>query len=250
MFFNFHIIKRILFSNLLFFLLQVQSSYSGPPFLTDDPEPVDLHHFEFYLSSQDLINLHSGSGTLPHFEMNYGPFKNMQLHLEAPIGYSYVGNKINYGIADIELGIKYRFVEETSSIPQIGTFPLIEVPTGNADKGLGNGKPQVYLPLWLQKSWGDWTSYGGAGFWYNPGNDNKNWVYAGWLLQNKLSDLLTFGGEIYYHTPRNTTEKQTVGFNLGGFIDLNEKNHIIYSVGHSIAGENVLTAYLGYLITI
>jgi hypothetical protein len=182
--------------------------------------------------------------------MNYGPFKNMQLHLEAPIGYSYVGNKINYGIADIELGIKYRFVEETSSIPQIGTFPLIEVPTGNADKGLGNGKPQVYLPLWLQKSWGDWTSYGGAGFWYNPGNDNKNWVYAGWLLQNKLSDLLTFGGEIYYHTPRNTTEKQTVGFNLGGFIDLNEKNHIIYSVGHSIAGENVLTAYLGYLITI
>jgi hypothetical protein len=242
--------KRIFISYILFCFLQIQCCYSGPPFFTDDPEPVDLHHFEYYLSSQDIINAHSGSGTLPHFEMNYGPETNMQFHLEAPIGYSYVGNKMYYGIGDIELGIKYRFVGETSSIPQIGAFPLIEVPTGNVTKGLGNGKAQVYLPLWLQKSWGDWTSYGGAGFWYNPGNDNKNWVYAGWLLQNKLSDLFTIGGELYYHTPRTTTDKQTVGFNFGGFIDINEKNHIIYSIGHSISGENALTAYLGYLITI
>lgn len=34
---------------------------------------------------------------------------------------------------------KYRFVEETKTRPQIGVFPMFELPTGNSARGLGNG---------------------------------------------------------------------------------------------------------------
>ena len=48
-------------------------------------------------------------------------------------------------------------------MPQVGIFPLLEVPTA-AQEGLGNGHATAFLPLWLQKSWGKWTVYGGGGY--------------------------------------------------------------------------------------
>ena len=54
-------------------------------------------------------------------------------------------------------------------MPMVGIFPLVEIPTGNSDKGLGNGHTQVFIPLWLQKHWGDFQTYGGGGYWMNNG---------------------------------------------------------------------------------
>ena len=38
-----------------------------------------------------------------------------------------------------------------------------ELPTGSATKGLGVGKTWYKVPLWAQKSFGPWTTYGGGG---------------------------------------------------------------------------------------
>ena len=46
----------------------------------------------------------------------------------------------------------------------IGTFNMIEAPTGNADRGLGVGATWYRLPVWMQKDWNHWTTYGGGGF--------------------------------------------------------------------------------------
>jgi hypothetical protein len=77
-------------------------------------------------------------------------------------------------------GIKYRFVAETDSVPQMGVFPLLEVPSGNRHEALGSEQLQLFLPLWLQKSWGrkdnQWTSYGGGGYWITPGRGNQNGI--------------------------------------------------------------------------
>jgi len=91
--------------------------------------------------SQDGI-----SGTAPHFEINYGIFPEMQIHIIVPLAFSHpkIGNSA-YGPGDVELGLKYRFVNETSSMPQVGVFPLLEIPTGNAEKGLGSGNAQVFI---------------------------------------------------------------------------------------------------------
>ena len=61
--------------------------YGGPPFITDDPEPVDYQHWEFYIASQDSKLGGDWSGTAPHFELNYGVVPDVQLHLIAPLAY-------------------------------------------------------------------------------------------------------------------------------------------------------------------
>ena len=80
--------------------------------------------------------------------MNYGAITNLQLHLIAPLAYDAPAQGIRqYGYGDTELGVKYRFIQETDVSPQVGFFPLLEIPTGSADRGLGTGHMQAFLPV-------------------------------------------------------------------------------------------------------
>ena len=131
----------------VFSLLIVQSAaWAGPPFFTDDPEPADYKHGEFYLASQYIHARDGKSATLPHIEFNYGLLPNMHLHLIAPLQYvKPEGGDSQYGYGDTEFGIKFRFIQESDYIPMVGTFPLVLLPTGDSDKGLGNGQAQYFL---------------------------------------------------------------------------------------------------------
>jgi len=223
---------------------------AGPPFKTDDPEPVDLRHWEFYLASVGQYAASASSATLPHIEVNYGAFPNVQLHVVAPMGFVRTSGSTAYGYSDTELGVKYRFLEESDASPQVGVFPLVEVPTGDREKQLGEGSMQAYLPLWLQKSWGKFTTYAGAGYWISPGTGNRNSVFSGWEAQYDFSGTFTLGGELYYQSPVTEGGLSTSGFNVGGFINFGEHDHILFSVGHSFSGGSVTTAYLGFQYTV
>lgn len=240
--------KLIILSSLLIILL-AENTFAGPPFDTDDPEPVNYLHWEFYVSSMMEFEPGSDNLTLPHFEINYGAFPNTQIHLLAPLGYVKYGRLSNYGYMDTELGFKYRFINTDNGF-MVGIFPLAEIPTGNSSKQLGNGKAQFYVPLWLQKSWGKFTSYGGVGYWFNPGTGNKNWTFLGWEGQYDFSSYVTLGGEIFYQTPDVQNGQSVAGFHLGGIININDHNHVLFSIGHSLNSTDITSGYLGYQVTI
>lgn len=236
-------------SGLLVFLL-CQWSYAGPPFDTDDPEPVDFKHWEYYISSINNIQHNIWTGTSPHFEVNYGLIPNVQVHLLLPMNYEYSQTAgTNFGYAYTEFGMKYRFIQETKNRPQVGVFPIVEIPTIK-NNAFSNGKAQIYLPVWVQKSWGKLTTYGGAGYWFNPGTGNKNWFFSGWELQYDFTRGFTFGGELYYHTASTTDGKSAAGFNLGGFVNFTEQFHLLFSLGHSLTNDNYTSFYVGLLLTI
>ena len=167
-------------------------AFAGPPFQTDDPEPVEYHHYEAYAFGTFDHSSASTFSELPAAEFNVGAAPNLQLHIIVPGAYLYPSNA--YGIGDIELGAKYRFVQESGKRPQIGAFPLLELPTGSSRRGLGNGQVWARLPLWLQKSFGPWTTYGGAGYQINRASGMKDSLFAGWLVQRQLSKRITLGG--------------------------------------------------------
>lgn len=224
--------------------------YAGPPFKTDDPEPVDLGHLEAYLFSVGDRVFGGVSGIGPAVEFNYGILKDTQFHVIVPYAFNRPPDApAQGGMGDIEVGIKYRFVHETGALPQIGIFPLVEIPTGNAAKGLGGGHPQIYLPVWAQKSWGPWTTYGGYGWWRNPGAGNRNWSYLGWLVQRDLGKRLTLGVEAWRNTAQTAGGRASTGLDAGGQVNLSEKHHILFSVGRSVAGERQAHFYLGYQLT-
>ncbi len=223
---------------------------AGPPFKTDDPQPVDFLHWEFYLASEQQFDRYTTNATAPHFEVNYGVVPNMQLHLVAPLGYVHSPDGTHYGYSDTELGVKFRFVDESETTPQVGIFPLVEIPTGDESKQLGAGKVQAYLPVWLQKSWGKFTTYAGGGVWYNPGARQKNWAFTGWEGQYDLSEVLTLGGELYYQTAENVDATSSGGFDIGGYVNVTESHHILFSLGETFSHASTITGYIGYQLTI
>lgn len=228
----------------------LNSAWAGAPFFTDDPEPVSFKHGEFYIGSQYVKARDGQSATLPHFEFNYGILPNVHLHLIAPFQYDRPeGENAQYGYGDTEFGLKFRFIQETEHIPMVGTFPLVLFPTGDSDKGLGNGQAQYFFPLWFQKSWGPWTTYGGGGYWVNQGEGNKNWWFAGWLLQRELTKQLTLGAEIFHRTISQEGGEESTGFQAGGVIHLTPNQHILLSAGRDFDGPNLFTAYIAYQFT-
>ncbi len=221
--------------------------WAGPPFLTDDPEPVELKHWELYAAAQWSAERHAASGTAPHVEVNYGALPNLQLHVIVPSVLTWSsGSAVEYGLGDLELGAKFRFVEESESRPQVGVFPLVTLPTGSKNRGLGAGEVEALVPLWLQKSFGSWTTYGGGGLRF--ASDGRA-VVLGWLLQRKLSDLMALGAEAYVTAPLNDKAVQ-VQLNLGTVVDLSEHHHVLVSAGPSFGTSTEAQAYLAYQLTI
>ena len=244
------------------------SIFAGPPFVTDDPEPVEYRHWEFYVASQFNYSKGNITGTAPHAEINFGVIQDVQLHLIAPLCYSitrgkeiderffppvrYDRNKWNktyVGYGNTEVGLKVRFLHESDKVPQLGIFPMLEAPTGSPALGY-NGLPLLYLPLYLQKSWNKLTTYGGGGFWYNPGKESRNYGFAGWLVQYALTENFTLGGEVFYTSPDSKGAEHRVSANLGMIVDMNENWHLLFSCGRDIKGPNILFSYLAIQLTI
>jgi hypothetical protein len=241
--------KYAILSGLLIFI-KLQFCYSGPPFNTDDPETVLFRHWEYYISSISTYQAGVWAGTSPHLEFNYGLVPNVQVHLLLPMNYDYVQHHGgNIGYADTEFGIKFRFIQEKDNSPQVGVFPNIEIPTVKNSE-FSNGKAKIFLPVWAQKSWGKLTSFGGAGYWINPGANNKNWIFAGWEVQYNFSPVFTLGGELIYHSASTDDSKSSAGFDIGESINPSEKFHIIFSFGHSLINDRMFSSYIGSLWTI
>ena len=227
--------------------LTLARGLAGPPFLTDDPEPVDYQHWETYVFATGIHGPGSAySINGPAVEMNYGVLPDTQLHLIVPTTFVGGGGVPSAsGLGDTELGVKYRFRHETNGWPQIGVFPLVELPTGDSGRGLGNGRAWFRLPLWLQKSWGPWTSYGGGGAALNSAPGMRDYPFGGWLVQRDLGSHLTLGGEIFAQDQDTSQDRGFVAFNLGGSLNVNEHFSLLFSGGHSLAGDDHTLWYLG-----
>jgi hypothetical protein len=173
---------------------------AGPPFLTDDPEPVDYGHWEIIGFSMGTSVQGDAAGSLPGVEINYGALPNMQLHVKAAVAFNRQSTGTEFGYGDTEFGVKYRLINpgEDDWWPQLAVYPVLIAPSGNTERGLGSGAIHAFLPLWVQKDFGKWTTYGGGGYGINPGLGNRNYWFFGWQLQRQVTDHLALGAEIFH----------------------------------------------------
>jgi hypothetical protein len=228
-------------------LVPAPRASAGPPFLTDDPAPVVYQHWEAYLfATGDQRG--SGGYTIqgPAMEMNYGALPDTQLHLATSMtSVGGDGEAAASGFGDTELGVKYRFVHETNGWPQIAIFPAVELPTGDAGRGLGNGRTWFKLPVWAQKSRGPWTTDAGGGAALNSAPGQRDYAYGGWLLQRAIGEKLTLGGEIFAQGPDTDNDKGFAALNFGGTYNVNDHFSLLFSAGHDIVGDEHTLWYFG-----
>ena len=232
----------------------------GPPYQTDDPVPVDYGHYEFYVfGAADGTPVEMDSNG-PAFEFNWGAAPRVQIHAILPWGEVAPSNNAIYapagtgpsafGLTDAELGVKLALIKESKYVPQIGTFTMFELPTGNYDKGLGVGKVWYRMPLWLQKNFGKWLLDGGAGETVVPQKDYHDFPYGGFLAKRELSERLDLGAEVFAHGGEGVATPQTQAstmVDVGGYYHFkrNPNEQFLFCYGHSIAGQTENYAYVG-----
>ena len=226
---------------------------AGPPFRTDDPAVVEYRHFEFIAFYQQSLAAGGRSGVMPGFEFHYGASDKVELDLVTPFVFntpSAASTERGYG--DTELGVKYRLIEETDFMPLVSFTPLLDLPTGNSGRSLGNGGSAVFLALSLQKSWRDLQSYGEIGYWINNGANNRNYWFFGLQAQYKLSDYWVLGAELFHTTPQTINQRARTGFNAGGYYILDDRNQVLFSIGKGLqnaAQTNRVSSYVGYQLS-
>ena len=231
-------------------LLIAGAAAAGPPFLTDDPEPIPYRHWEAYLFGTLDQSGGARAGQGPAVELNYGFAPDFMAHLIVPAAYvSPAAGPAASGWGDVTLGLKYRFVHETGHRPEVGIFPMLSLPTGSARRGLGNGRPVLQLPVWVQKSWGRWTTYGGGGVTLNDAPGARSSGFAGWLVERQVSPSLLLGGEVFSQGSTAVDAPGTTIVNAGGQIALTRILSVLFSGGASVAGARHTVAYLALYAT-
>jgi hypothetical protein len=232
---------------------------AGPPFQTDDPTPVDLHHYEAYVfgvADGTPVEMDTVS---PGFEFNWGAIPNIQLHVIVPLGEVIPSNKAVYapsgtgpsafGLQDTELGVKWGFIKQTAHRPQIGSFTMFEIPTGSYSKGLGIGKVWYKLPLWLEKEFGPWSLVGGMGYAVVPQDQYKNYLYGGVLVKRVINERLELSAELFSHAGEGLAAPQTEAtamIDAGGYYHFKAPGwQLLFAYGHSVAGQTENYGYLG-----
>ena len=223
---------------------------AGPPFQTDDPDPVAYHHFEMYaFELSDSTTVGGTSAEAPCYEVNWGAVPNVQFHMVLPL-VAFVApdhGPVTYGIGDTELGVKLRFVKETKHRPEVGIFPFVELPSGNAVRGLGVGSTWYRMPLFVQKSWGEWTSYGGGGELIVKEPGYKDYPFAGWLVQRQVNKKLMLGTELFGHGAEGeaalSTRSSTMA-DLGGSYEFKSGFDVLFAAGRSVVGQPETYTYL------
>jgi hypothetical protein len=216
-------------------LLAIASAFpaaAGPPYVTDDPEPTDTGHWEIYAfgSAARTPGETAGEGGL---DINYGAAKDLQLSLVAPIDYD-SNPHFGAGVGDIEIGAKYRFLHQSegSWLPDVSVFPAIDLPT--AAHRFSDGPASFFLPVWAEKDFGPWSTFGGGGYDVHPGAGNRNFWLVGWAVTRQITDKLQLGGELYRQTADTVNAKAFTAVGLGFTYQMTEHVALIGSGGPSL----------------
>ncbi len=229
------------------FLVSVSSgAWAGPPFVTDDPETPAIGGWEInlpYILQQQSPTRVTLS---PLFDLNYGYKSHIALSAQSGItNVSGSGLSKATGFGDTNVGVTWRFQEETSDKPQLALYPQVSLPTGSATEGLGAGKPSYILPLLAEKTWGNWTGFSNVGYVKQTASGSRDYWYYGAALLREVNDRLMVGAELYGNSPADTSSGWALAYNVGTEYSLSKERVLLFSIGHSLDGSAGPTAYLG-----
>jgi len=216
-------------------------------FFVDSPIPLpcDRVTLSFY---SDLSQKKTGSIVrTPAMKGSIGISRDFQLYSNFPVVlHAPKHGADHYEYGDVGLGFKYRLLHETHNLPTISFYPKLVFPSGDKQKGLGNGTWAGRFPLWLQKKWGDWSITTGGGVYINPAKNKHNHPLGGLLVQYQITKYFMLGNEFYGEGKKSSSEKARFSFNFGGSYFFNSSYFLTFSAGNSLAGPQRFTSFLGF----
>ena len=220
---------RKIFILAMLLLVPAAPALAGPPYVTDDPEPTDTGQFEIYLYTSETVELGSTAGETG-IDFNYGALPDLQLTVVAPLSYNSPphGETVR-GLGNVELEVKYRFLHQEDFGWDVALFPRISLPSPSHN--LADGHASYFLPLWAQKDFGKWSTFGGGGCGLHRGGGAIDYCLMGWALTREIYPGLRIGAEVYHQTADVQGSGPVTGIGGGLSYDLNAHYHLVVSAG-------------------
>ena len=202
---------------------------AGPPYLTDDPIPTELRHWEIYLFSNGEgfgSSLDDETGV----DLNYGPVEGVQLTATLPMAISRDPPEgWRSGTGDVELAVKYRFLHDEKNGFSAAIFPRVILPTSTL---ASHERTQLLLPVWVGKDFKGGTSlFGGGAYEVNPGPGNRDFWQAAVAVTQDLGKDLNLGAEITRQGPDTTDGTSQTRAGVGAIVQLSKHEALLFSGG-------------------
>lgn len=220
-------------------LLASGVAFAGPPYVSDDPEPTDFEHYEIYAFTDGSVNAAGRSGSAG-IDFNYGATKDLQLTAVLPVEYE-PGAR---GIGNVELAAKYRFRHQSDGGWDVAFFPRLFLPSASAR--LGERHASLLLPLWVERDFGPWATFGGGGCAIDRGGDAKDWCVAGWALTRQVTDALNLGAELVHQTSSVRGEPSSTAVGGGLRYDIGKTVHLLAYFGPGLQDREATARYSWY----
>jgi hypothetical protein len=222
----------------------VRPALAGPPYVSDDPEPTDYKHFEIYTFNAGIA-ARGDIGGASGIDFNYGAAPDLQLTATVPVGFDRPATGgTSFGLSNIELAAKYRFLHQDSFGLDVSVFPRVFLPSGSAN--IGNSTASLLLPVWVQKDWsGGWSAFGGGGC-VISGRTSQNFCLTGGVVTYQLLPKLQLGAELFHQTADRNGTPASTSVGLGARYDLNETYHLLGYIRRGIQNTNETDQYSWY----
>ena len=229
----------------LAFSCAASPAFAGPPYLTDDPVPTDTGHWEIYAFG-DGEGRHSTVDADAGFDLNYGPIKDVQLTATLPLSFSHEPHEPwRSGTGDVELAVKYRFINDERSGFSAAIFPRAFLPTSSIASG---EKTRFLLPLWVGKDFAAGTSiFGGGGYTINPGAGNRDFWQAAVAVTQDLSKQVSVGAEVTRQGSDTVGGTAQTRAGLGSIVKLSDHYALLFSGGPTCADHRTGYHFYGAL---
>jgi hypothetical protein len=235
--------SRTRFGAIAAFLLGTAApTWAGPPYLTDDPAPTDFRQWEIYTFIADE-RISPAQDADAGLDLNYGAAEGVQLTATLPLSFSREKPEDwQSGPGDVEVAVKYRFLNDEKHGVSAAIFPRVILPTSTLEH---DGRTRVLLPLWLEKDFSGGTSlFGGGGYELNPGPGNRDFWQAGVALTQELSERLSIGAEITRQGPDSDGGTSQIRAGAGAIAKLSDHVSLLFSGGPTWADHQ--TGYHAY----
>ena len=217
-------------------LLLPLQALAGPPYTTDDPEPTDTGHYEIYFFGEGASSRDGRDGSAG-IDFNYGAAENLQLTATLPIAWNApAGGGGATGLGNVELAVKYQFLHQREAGVDAAFFPRVFLPAGSS--AVGENHASLLLPLWLQRSSGAWTVFGGGGCEIHRGGDSRDFCMLGTALTYQVNERFQIGAEVYHQTADTRSGGAGTDFDVGATYDLDAHFHLIASAGPGLQNRD------------
>ena len=226
-------------------VLTAGAAFAGRPLAIDNADPVDRGWFELELGTE-----YETDSACSHLEVPFGLSYGLLPGLQAGAAFGgqleereeATGRDRECGIGDLELGAKWKVMQEQTVFPALALAGAIKLPTADEDKDLGSGETDYDLTGIASKMLTDRIGlHVNAGYtWVGEpdGEEVGDVAHYGAALEVQLTGALQWAGEVFAEKELQDGTQTVVQGNTGLRWNPSENLTLDIAAGGRLAGND------------